>query len=228
MEDIKEKDIVIDYQRASMQFKNFRLFGIFHCTVGPDILLFFPTTADMAINCGCTEADMTREDGSIIRIYDFRLVLDKLFSQTNMFEIFGSTTYKINPAYAKIYQKMRDYVGKLTVKDFVDKANEISKFLIEAFEHYLQFCSGDQDQLFENMTKTEEKALLYVLNTIGDQGIISISEAIRDSGISRPVFTSLFDKLNRYKGAEIRNMGVKGTYIDFYDHVMSKYETIEE
>jgi hypothetical protein len=105
-----------------------------------------------------------------------------------------------------------------------DKANEIAEMLTEIFEHYLQFCGGDQDKLFSSMTKTEEKALEYLLNTIGDEGVISVTEAIRDSGISRPVFTSLFDKLNRYKGAEIRNMGVKGTYINFYDHVMSMFE----
>ena len=83
---------------------------------------------------------------------------------------------------------------------------------------------GIQEKLFSSLTKTEEKALIFVLETVGEEGNISISEAINKSGISRPVFTALFDKLDRYKGAEIKNQGVKGTYINFYDHVLSKFE----
>jgi GTP-sensing pleiotropic transcriptional regulator CodY len=76
----------------------------------------------------------------------------------------------------------------------------------------------------DSFTKTEEKALTYILDTIGAEGILSISQAIQGSGISRPVFTSLLDKLDRYQAAEVKNMGVKGTYIHLYDHILVKFE----
>ena len=106
----------------------------------------------------------------------------------------------------------------------VYEANDLAEGLTKLFDHYLQFRDGVQDKIFDSLTKTEEKALIFCLEEIGDEGILSISEAIRKSGISRPVFTSMLDKLDRYKGDEIKNMGVKGTYINFYDHILSKFE----
>jgi GTP-sensing pleiotropic transcriptional regulator CodY len=105
-----------------------------------------------------------------------------------------------------------------------NKLNIFAEWWGKIFDHYLQFRDGVQSKIFDSLTKTEEKALIFVLETIGDEGILSISEAIRQSGISRPVFTGLLDKLDRYKAAEIKNMGVKGTYINFYDHILSKFE----
>jgi GTP-sensing pleiotropic transcriptional regulator CodY len=109
-------------------------------------------------------------------------------------------------------------------EDADDYQDLIAEGLLNIFNQYLTMRDGIQEKLFSSLTKTEEKALVYVLETIGEEGNISISTAIADSGISRPVFTSLFDKLDRYKGAEIKNQGVKGTYISFYDHVLSKFE----
>ena len=110
----------------------------------------------------------------------------------------------------------------------MEEYNELIKEgILNIFNQYLTMRDGIQEKLFDALTKTEEKALIYILETIGGEGNVSISNAIANSGISRPVFTSLFEKLDRYKGAEIKNQGVKGTYINFYDHVLSKFE-IEE
>ena len=95
-------------------------------------------------------------------------------------------------------------------------------------EIYKNFTDDDALEVkeIEKTTKTEEKALTYILDTIGAEGILSISQAIQGSGISRPVFTSLLDKLDRYQAAEVKNMGVKGTYIHLYDHILVKFENL--
>jgi hypothetical protein len=123
------------------------------------------------------------------------------------------------------YKKVCDKLPQVWPQEDADKYKDlISEGLLNIFKQYLTMKDGVQEKLFSSLTKTEEKALIFVLETIGEEGNISISEAINKSGISRPVFTSLFDKLDRYKGAEIKNQGVKGTYINFYDHVLSKFE----
>lgn len=226
MEITKEEfDLKLMYKREASAFSNKRLFGIFVTDQGI-CEVFFPLISDMAINCGVTNS-WKEEKNLKIKFFDFRLLWELIFTNPAYLSIFLTSEYIVSPIYQKSYQKMREKILTYTLKTLPDKANEVAEMLTEIFEHYLQFCGGDQDKLFSSMTKTEEKALEYLLNTIGDEGIVSVSEAIRDSGISRPVFTSLFDKLNRYKGAEIRNMGVKGTYINFYDHVMSMFEQID-
>lgn len=228
MENTKDKiDLNIIYKKATSTFGDLRFFGVFDIE-DKIIEIFFPQIKDIAINCGITDSKFfDEEQKQQINLFDFRLLWEKIFSNPLYLKIFFTKNYKVSPIYQKSYQKLKEKILSYTVGNLPDKSNELAEALAEIFEHYLQFCGGNQDQLFINMTKTEEKALTYLLNTIGDQGIISVSEAIRESGISRPVFTSLFDKLNRYKGAEIRNMGVKGTYIDFYDHVMSKFEQVD-
>ena len=121
---------------------------------------------------------------------------------------------------------MKTEVTAFSIADWT-KGNQLNLFAewwTKIFDHYLQFRDGVQTKIFNSLTKTEEKALVYILETIGDEGVLSISQAIQGSGISRPVFTGLLDKLDRYKAAEIKNMGVKGTYINFYDHILSKFE----
>lgn len=228
MDYTKDKiDLSINYKKAVSSLGELRLFGIF-ATENGIVEIFFPQIKDIAINCGLTDSNFLEEEqGQKVAIFDFRLLWEKIYTNPIYLTIFFTDNYKISPIYQKSYQKLKEKILSYTVGNLPDKANELAEMLTDIFEHYLQFCGGNQDQLFNNMTKTEEKALVYLLNTIGDEGIVSVSEAIRDSGISRPVFTSLFDKLNRYKGAEIRNMGVKGTYIDFYDHVMSKFEQVD-
>jgi hypothetical protein len=127
----------------------------------------------------------------------------------------------VNSFYKKVCDRLPQVWPQEDVDDYKDL---IAEGLLNIFKQYLTMKDGVQEKLFSSLTKTEEKALIFVLETIGEEGNISISEAINKSGISRPVFTSLFDKLDKYKGAEIKNQGVKGTYINFYDHVLSKFE----
>ena len=65
------------------------------------------------------------------------------------------------------------------------------------------------------ITATELSALKSIINAVGYEGNFSIVKLIQSSGISRPVFTSINQKLKEFKMAEIENQGVKGTHIKF-------------
>lgn len=217
-----------DYQNSLKALGEIRLLGVFH--LGPNletITLFFPTIKDMAINCPPLNALLIESKDYSNRWIDFRLVADLLCTIPDYIGgIFVTDSFKLSPIYQKLFLKIRKEICDMKVRDWVDgnHLNFIADRWEQLFEHYFQFRDGVQMQIFDSLTKTEERALIYILETIGEEGIVSISQAIQGSGISRPVFTSLLDKLNHYRAAEIKNMGVKGTYINFYDHILSKFE----
>ena len=71
-------------------------------------------------------------------------------------------------------------------------------------------------QLFKNsLTFAEDEALDKIINKIHIEGIISINSLSRETGISRPVFNNLLNKLENAKLITVNNMGAKGTYIKF-------------
>ena len=70
----------------------------------------------------------------------------------------------------------------------------------------------------DNLTDNEYSALYHIRKEIGVEGNISVVKMIQKTNHSRPVFTSLLAKLEKYSVAEVKNQGVKGTYIKFlYD-----------
>jgi hypothetical protein len=217
-----------DYQAAVKHFGETRLLGTF--VMGPElhtVSVFFPTVQDIAINCAPLKAWTYESESGGHRWLDFRLVSDLICDKDDRtLTIFYTKYFVVSPVYQKLFKKMRESISAFTIADWVDgnKLNIFAEWWEKIFDHYLQFRGGVQSKIFDTLTKTEEKALIYVLETIGDEGVLSISQAIQGSGISRPVFTSLLDKLDRYQAAEIKNMGVKGTYINFYDHILSKFE----
>ena len=237
VDEIKSR-IEEDYQTILKQVGELRLLGVFaigevlHGGVATTsqiktVAIFFPEVKDVAINCSLLDSYLMRKDGGRMYWIDFRLILDKAIKkESNIEDIFFTPYYKISPNFQKTFSKATQIVNNLSATDlfFVNHANEMSEWMAAAFEHYLQLRDGFSEKIFESLTKTEEKALIFVLESIGEEGILSISEAIRQSGISRPVFTGLLDKLDRYKGAEVKNMGVKGTYISFHDHILSRFE----
>jgi len=242
MEKLTQKEIynIIekDYNNALKQVGETRLLGVFlygQANVDPvyetsevdTVTVFFPTVQDIAINCALLNSWSDRDCGGRNYWIDVRLVIDLLYDKHKHIEdIFFTQVYQISPTYQKIFSKIKEKINSIKVSEWfpVNEANILAEGWTKLFDHYLQFRDGVQDKIFDSLTKTEEKALIFCLEEIGDEGILSISEAIRKSGISRPVFTSMLDKLDRYKGAEIKNMGVKGTYINFYDHILSKFE----
>lgn len=78
----------------------------------------------------------------------------------------------------------------------------------------------DKDEFLEILTDIERSALKYIMNNVIDgEGVVSISQLINESQISRPVFKSVLQKMKDVEIAEINNMGVKGTQIKIIDGV---------
>ena len=75
-----------------------------------------------------------------------------------------------------------------------------------------------KEDLLAALTETEKSAFKVILAKLIDgEGAVSISQLTTESGISRPVFKSVLQKLKDMEIAEINNMGVKGTYINIID-----------
>lgn len=195
-------------------------------------VITFPTIEDLAAGCRMVEHANLKDQIYITNFLEIPNQILNLKSKSAIAEIFFTPYYIINPMYEKLfaemqkhavsdevrYERSRDYA-----KNFTNYQTNYIQGATQLLKRYFYFCDGAQEKFSKELTKTEERALIYLLNTIGTKGTISISEAIKESSISRPVFTSLLDKLVRYKSAEVTNMGVKGTYIQFYDNILTTY-----
>lgn len=177
----------------------------------------FPPLQDYATGCDFNIIKYAEKPTLIIPFPELFAAILRRYESIE--EILSTKYFVVNPVYAKNFKQLQRKI------DF--SAEKISYSLTSLLHQNLSICNGEQDKLFKAITKTEERALIYILECIGDEGTISVSEAIKNTGISRPVFTSLFEKLNRFNGATVKNMGVKGTYINFYDHVLSAFNIQE-
>lgn len=90
-----------------------------------------------------------------------------------------------------------------------------------------------ENQLLDFLTKTEIKALDYILKEFNHQeeGDIKVNQVTEKCSISTSVFRTLFYKLKENKIAEIDSRGVKGTHIKFYNYeiiydIIEKYKKI--
>ena len=225
-----------DYKQLERDFPNSRILCTFvigkvnyeNATVSSDIdtvSIIFPTIENIATNGGYIHNMRYHKGGGRQITVDFRSVYNNIIGLYDDVIEMHQLLYTQYIITNSLYKKVCDKLPQVWPQEDADGYQDlIAEGLLNIFNQYLTMRDGIQEKLFSSLTKTEEKALIYVLETIGEEGNISISTAIADSGISRPVFTALFDKLDRYKGAEIKNQGVKGTYINFYDHVLSKFE----
>ncbi len=74
----------------------------------------------------------------------------------------------------------------------------------------------------KSLTFAEKDALSGIFNKIGNEGIVSINALSKETGISRPVFNNLINKIENTKVAMVNNMGAKGTYIKFINQTLLK------
>ena len=74
------------------------------------------------------------------------------------------------------------------------------------------------DDFYKELTNKEREALSLLTETIGLSGNISIVK-MEQKGISRPVWHSLFQKMEKYGVAIIKNQGVKGTHIELMEEL---------
>lgn len=81
-------------------------------------------------------------------------------------------------------------------------------------EAFIAQTDFDKEGFFKALTDTELIVFKSIRKEIGLEGNISIVKMIQKTNISRPVFTSLLQKMEKFGIARIKNQGVKGTYIE--------------
>ena len=65
------------------------------------------------------------------------------------------------------------------------------------------------------LTTSESSAFEAIRQEIGLSGNISVVKMIQKTNLSRPVWTSLLQKMEKFNIAIVKSQGVKGTYIEF-------------
>ena len=75
------------------------------------------------------------------------------------------------------------------------------------------------NDFYKALTDNEKIAFQSIRETIGLSGNISIVKMIQKTNLSRPVWTSLLAKMEKFGIAQVKNQGVKGTYIEISKEV---------
>ena len=94
----------------------------------------------------------------------------------------------------------------------------------ERLMDFLEAVSGAdrlilKDEFFKALTVNEKTAFSAIRETIGLSGNISITKMIQKTNISRPVWTSLLTKMEKFGVAQVKSQGVKGTYIEIVKEI---------
>lgn len=90
-----------------------------------------------------------------------------------------------------------------------------AEYLLPLINHALDQDSGYLiEDFFKALTENEKIAFQSIRDEIGSSGNISVVKMIQKTGLSRPVFTSLLQKMEKFGIAQIKNQGVKGTNIE--------------
>ena len=97
-----------------------------------------------------------------------------------------------------------------------------AEYLLPLINHILDAGSTCLVEDFYNaLTTNEQLAFQSIREEIGLSGNISVVKMIQKTSLSRPVFTSLLQKMEKYNIAVVKNQGVKGTYIELKEGVVS-------
>ena len=79
-----------------------------------------------------------------------------------------------------------------------------------------------KEDFFKALTSNEKIAFTAITEEIGASGNISVVKMIQKTNLSRPVWTSLLQKMEKYGAAIVKAQGVKGTYIEFREEVLNE------
>lgn len=88
--------------------------------------------------------------------------------------------------------------------------------------NFLEAVSGAdrpvlKDDFLNALTVNEKTAFEAIREQIGSSGNISVVKMIQKTNLSRPVWTSLLQKMEKFGIARVKNQGVKGTSIEFVE-----------
>lgn len=79
------------------------------------------------------------------------------------------------------------------------------------------------DNFSNDLTESEKQAYHFITEELNSQnGYISVVKMIQKSNISRPVYTSLLAKMEKFGIAQIKNCGMKGTLIEWNKTSLNK------
>lgn len=98
------------------------------------------------------------------------------------------------------------------------KANDaIQKIIIDILQMSIT-KDVDANEFLQTLTAKEKIALECLVSSLDEgEGNVSIVKMVDKAGVSRPVFMGLIQKMKDHKIAEIKNMGVKGTYFHIFN-----------
>ena len=97
-----------------------------------------------------------------------------------------------------------------------------AEYLLPLINHVIDSGTDCLTHDFYNaLTDNEQTAFQAIYEEIGLSGNISVVKMIQKTGLSRPVFTSLLQKMEKYNVATVKSQGVKGTNIVIKEGVIS-------
>ena len=171
----------------------YRYYGLFFAHDKNDgtissVAFKFPTFEEMCCDDPYIEKTVTIEN-NLIYILDMRLYFEESYVPLTTYRIFNS------------------YYPK------VEADNCTREQVANLFTKFLSFEKMKQIDVYSTLTKTEKAAARAIYAEIGNEGDISVSKMIQNTGISRPVYNSLLNTLANTHCAEIDAHGVKGTHI---------------
>lgn len=110
-----------------------------------------------------------------------------------------------------------DYIEILSKAENMICHHEAEAYFKDFIKNVIIKANQDNTRVtnvLEFLTDKEKQALKLILSKLNNgEGTISISKLLEESDISRPVFKSTLDKIEKHCLAEITNMGVKGTNV---------------
>ena len=119
----------------------------------------------------------------------------------------------------------RKYFSEKAYKELKETTKERIEFILtdkikfgimELIKASIDIHSAAID-LKAKLTSIEKEAMRYILNATSGDGYTSISSLVEKSHISRPVFTSTLNKMEKTGAAAIKKQGVKGTHVQVLD-----------
>lgn len=117
-------------------------------------------------------------------------------------------------AVEKMAQQCQDKLREFRLSGDLSLLTELieTAILIEKTEGAADLTKDFLSSLTDN-EKIAYQAIKEQTNSLNDY--ISVVKMIQKTNLSRPVFTNLLQKMEKFGIAQIKNCGVKGTYIEW-------------
>lgn len=192
-----QEEIIEQYNTQVETLGEKRVFGVIH-TENKNIIIIIPTQEELWLPVENKEDSIVQD----IRIFFSTLLKCDLLNINFLYN--GARC--INPLYKNNFENL------LKTEDLNIIKQNIQEIIVKS-----QTSEKEEIKFFKCISEMEKKAFCLIQEKINnkDNNLVSISEMIKETNISRPVFRSLLSKMEKYNIAEIENKGVKGTYIRF-------------